>query len=541
MSVNSKFILVNNVKMPINASFKEAFSVAKGRLSRLGLAGAATKYSIYRRSVDARKKPEIYFVYSVLAEGDFLNVDADRLRVADMAIVNPCASPEILHGDVELSAPPVIVGAGPAGLFAALLLAESGYNPVILERGGSVAERQEAVRRFNLTHILDTDTNIQFGAGGAGTFSDGKLVTRINDALSGYILERFVEFGAPEDIRYIAKPHIGTDILSVVVDRMIEKICALGGSIHYHTKFLSPITSGGEVSGVRTDKGDFSAGALILAIGHSARDTYMNLISGGFVIEPKPFSVGMRIEHLTEDIDRAMYGDMAGNEHLGHAEYALSNDTKGRGTYTFCMCPGGEVVAAASEDGGVVVNGMSYHSRSGRNSNSAVVATIFREDYGATPTAAIEFQRNIERRAFLTGGGEYRAPIITVGDFLTGKRGSEPTRITPTYMNGENVRLADPKDFLPSYVCESIRGAISAFDRKISGFAAHDAILTGAETRTSAPVRIMRDTETRVAVGYRNIYPAGEGAGYAGGITSAAVDGAKSALALMRAYSPISK
>ncbi|MBE6532677.1 MAG: hypothetical protein E7676_04105 [Ruminococcaceae bacterium] len=541
MSLNSKFILVNNVKMPINASEKEAFSVAKGRLSRLGLAGAAAKYSIYRRSVDARKKPDIYFVYSVLVEGSFNGVVGERLARADMALVNPHAKPEIVLGDGELSAPPLIVGAGPAGLFAALLLAESGYNPVILERGGSVAERQEAVRKFNLTHILDTDTNIQFGAGGAGTFSDGKLVTRVNDALSGYILERFVEFGAPEDIRYIAKPHIGTDILSLVVERMIDRICALGGSIHYHTKFISPIISGGELCGVKTDGGDFPAGALILAIGHSARDTYMNLISGGFVVEPKPFSVGMRIEHLTEDIDRAMYGDMAGDERLGHAEYALSNDTKARGTYTFCMCPGGEVVAAASEDGGVVVNGMSYHSRSGRNSNSAVVATIFREDYGATPTAAIEFQRNIERRAFQTGGGEYRAPIITVGDFLHGKQGSEPTRITPTYMNGENVRLANPNDFLPSYVCDSIKSAILAFDRKISGFAAHDAILTGAETRTSAPVRIMRDPETRVAVGYRNIYPAGEGAGYAGGITSAALDGAKSALALMKVYRPISK
>ena len=541
MNSSQQFVLINNVKMPISASESEAFSVAKSRLKSLGLAGAAKSYSVYRRSIDARKRPDIYFVYSIMVGGNFSNAEAERLKRADILFIDPYARPEIILGDGELSAQPVVVGAGPAGLFAALLLAESGYSPLILERGGSVEQRRDAVRKFNLTHILDTDTNIQFGAGGAGTFSDGKLVTRINDPLTNYVLERFVEFGAPEDIRYIAKPHIGTDILSLVVERMIERICLLGGKIHYHTKFISPVISGQKVVAVRTDKGDYPCGALVLAVGHSARDTYQNLLSGGFLIEPQSFSVGMRIEHLTEDIDRGMYGELAGDTRLGHAEYALSYDTKNRGTYTFCMCPGGEVVAAASEDGGVVVNGMSYHARDGKNSNSAVVATIFREDYGATPLGAIEFQRNIERLAFKSGGGEFCAPIITVGDFLSGKRGSEPTRITPTYMNGNNVRLADPYDFLPSYVCDSIKGAISAFDKKISGFAASDAILTGAETRTSAPVRILRDNTTRVAIGYSNIYPAGEGAGYAGGITSAAIDGVKSALALMKVYRPISE
>ena len=540
MNPNLQFVLINNVKMPISASPKEAFSVAKSRLKALGLASSIESCSVYRRSIDARKRPDIFFVYSIMVGCRFTEAEVSRLKRAEIPFVDPLLRPEIVFGDAGLSAPPVIVGAGPAGLFSALLLAESGYNPVILERGGSIAERQEAVRKFNITHVLDTETNIQFGAGGAGTFSDGKLVTRINDPLTNYILDRFVEFGAPEDIKYIAKPHIGTDILSLVIERMIERICALGGNIHYHTKFISPVIFNSTVTAVRTVKGDFPCGALILAIGHSARDTYASLVSGGFVIEPKSFSVGMRIEHLTDDIDRAMYGEMAGDERLGHAEYALSHDTRNRGTYTFCMCPGGEVVAAASEVGGVVVNGMSYHSRGGRNSNSAVVATIFREDYGASPLAAIEFQRNIERRAYETGGGEYRAPIITVGDFLSGKQGSEPKRVIPTYMNGGNVRLADPYDFLPSYVCDSIKGAISAFDKKISGFAADDAIFTGAETRTSAPVRIMRDNATRVAIGYKNIYPAGEGAGYAGGITSAAIDGAKSALALMKVYRPLS-
>ena len=536
MNFTDKFLLINNIKLPVNASETEAFSVAKGVLKRAGLLSFVKGYSIFRRSVDARRKPEIFFVYSVAAIGDFPSIDEGKQKKFGIALQEPLMKPKAEIGDRRLSAPPVIVGSGPCGLFAALLLAEEGYNPIILERGGSVSDRHKAVEAFNTTKTLDTNTNIQFGAGGAGTFSDGKLVTRINDPLTNYVLDRFVEFGASEEIRYIAKPHIGTDVLSKVVDNIIDRICELGGRIFYHTRFISPITDNGQVRAVLTDKGEFPCGALILAIGHSARDTYESLLSQNFSIEAKSFSVGMRIEHLAEDIDYAMYGDGANNEKLGHAEYTLSHNTKTRGTYTFCMCPGGVVVAAASEEGGVVVNGMSYNSRSERNSNSAVVTTVFREDYGAEPMAAINFQRSIERSAFLAGGSDYSAPIITVGDFLSGECKTMPKRILPSYMYGKNVKLARPESYLPDFVCNGIKSALTDFDKKINGFACPDAVLTGAETRTSAPVRIVRDNETRLAKGFENIYPAGEGAGYAGGITSAAVDGAKSALALMKTW-----
>lgn len=537
MDFSDRFVLINNIKLPVNASPKEAFSAAKGVLRKAGLHSFAKEYTIYRRSVDARKKPNIYFVYSVAVKGDFPGLDKEQQRRLGISVEETVSLDTSEKGGKPLSAPPVIVGAGPAGLFAGLLLAEEGYAPIIIERGGSVGERKEAVRNFELTHVLDPETNIQFGAGGAGTFSDGKLVTRINDPFTGYVLDRFIEFGAPEEIRYIAKPHIGTDILSAVVERMTERICALGGQVLYHTKYIAPILNNNTVVGVETSRGEIGCGALILAIGHSARDTYENMIKSSFDIEAKNFSVGMRIEHLAEDIDYALYGTREYNPTLGHAEYALSYDTKNRGSYTFCMCPGGVVVAAASEEGGVVVNGMSYNSRSERNSNSAVLTSVYKEDFGGRPMAAIEFQRKIEQAAFNAGGGGYSAPIITFGDFISGACKTEPNRILPSYMSGNNVKLARPESYLPDFVCRGISSAILDFDRKITGFATPDAVLTGAETRTSAPLRIIRNNETRLATGYTNIFPAGEGAGYAGGITSASIDGLRSALALMKIFS----
>jgi uncharacterized FAD-dependent dehydrogenase len=356
--------------------------------------------------------------------------------------------------------------------------------------------------------------------------------------MSSYVLSKLVEFGAPEEILYAARPHVGTDVLSIVIERIICEIERLGGKVIYNTKYLSSKNSGADTYALTTS-GEIPYGALILAIGHSARDTYAELMERDFKIEGKPFSVGMRIEHLTANIDQAMYGKFAGHKNLGHAEYNLSHNTKQRGVYTFCMCPGGEVVAAASEEGGVVVNGMSNHARSGTNSNSAVVCSIFKEDYGTSPKAAIEFQRNIERYAFRSAGADYSAPIVTVGDFLNGKATAEPTDIIPTYMNYSRTKIVSPELYLPKFVCGAIKDALVSFDKKIKGFATASAVLTGAETRTSAPVRILRDSELRVAIGTENIYPCGEGAGYAGGITSAAIDGIKTAYAVIKKYKPI--
>ena len=531
----NEFIIVNNVKVPIDASLKEAFNIARTRLKKSGLYSHEIEFSVYRRSVDARNKQNICFVYSVAAKGEFPSIDDNRLlsfgmsRITDSSLVEPC------EGSEKLNAPPLIVGAGPAGLFCALLLAERGYKPIIVERGGNIEKRLQSIRRLKEKRLLDPNCNVQFGLGGAGTFSDGKLVTRINDPLCSEVLNRFVEFGADPAIKYIAKPHIGTDKLSIIVKKMSERIEELGGKLLFNTKFIRPVISGRRVVSAVTDAGEIETGALILAIGHSARDTYQTLINNGYDIAPKNFSVGMRIEHRREDIDKALYGDFAGNPNLGAAEYNLSYDTKNRGVYTFCMCPGGIVVPAASEEGGIVVNGMSYSSRSETNSNSAVVCSVFKEDYGSDPSKAIAFQRNIERKAFAAAGNDYSAPIITVGDFLSGNLSKEPDEVLPTYMDGA-VRLVRPEEYLPSILAEGIKNALTAFGRKIKGFDSPSAVLTGCETRTSSPVRIVRDDISRCATGYDNLYPIGEGAGYAGGITSASVDGIKTALAVISKY-----
>ena len=531
----TKRIIVNNIKLPTDASIQEAFSVSESRLKKAGIKASDAEYKVYRRSVDARVRGEIKFVYSVLVTARFSNLSDATLSMAG-ASVDKTEMPVPEFGDEKLQGRPVVVGSGPCGLFCALMLAENGYAPIVIERGGSVSERIAAIEKFKKSRMLDTDTNIQFGAGGAGTFSDGKLITRINDGMSAYVLEKFVDFGASDEILYSAKPHIGTDVLCGIIDKMVARIEQLGGEVRFHTTFVNANFSRQNITEILTNNGKIKTGALVLAVGHSARDTYETLIDGNLKIEAKNFSVGMRIEHLAESIDKAMYGKMAGDKNLGHAEYALSYNTKERGVYTFCMCPGGEVVAATSENGGVVVNGMSESRRDGRNSNSAVVCSIFREDYGSDPRAAIAFQRKIERAAFVAGGADYSAPIITFGDFADGKLSREPSTVLPTYMNGDGVKLASPYDYLPTIVCDSIRNAVFNFDKKIHGFADRDAVLTGAETRTSAPLRILRDNETRLAFGYGNLYPAGEGAGYAGGITSAAIDGIRTALAIMKKY-----
>ena len=537
MSNYTRSYIINNITLPINASHKEAFAVALKKLKQLGVSTGGCQTSVFRRSIDARKRNDIKFVYSVMVSGDIPEISEERTRAAGITAYSYC-DPVFTTGSEAMDSPIVVVGSGPCGLFAALLLAEAGFKPILIERGGSVKERQRCIDAFKTTRVLDTNTNIQFGAGGAGTFSDGKLITRINDRMSSYVLRRFVEFGAPEEILYNAKPHVGTDVLSVVVDRMLDRITSLGGQVLYHTELKDFITSGTRLVKIVTNNGEIDCSAVILAIGHSARDTYRRLIEKGCDMIAKPFSVGMRIEHSTDTIDKGMYGDFAGHPALGHAEYSLSYNTRERGVYSFCMCPGGVVIPAASEEGGVVVNGMSYHARNGSNSNSAICCNVFKEDYGGHPLDAIEYQRKIERAAFTAGGQNYSAPIITVGDFLAGRCKNEPTDVIPTYMDGEGVTLADPDAYLPAKITELIRRGIVDFDRKINGFASPTAVLTGAETRTSAPLRIVRDADTRLATGYDNLYPAGEGAGYAGGITSAAIDGIHTAIALINRYKP---
>ena len=526
--------LVNDIVLPLDFVEGEAFSKAEKRLRAAGIMpGRDVRYSVFRRSVDARRRDDIRFTLSVLAEGDLPALSDEQLKRNRIAVR---AEEDLFVGtpDRRLTERPVIVGSGPAGLFAALMLSENGYRPIVLERGGSLAERIEKVDGFRASRILDPSTNVQFGAGGAGTFSDGKLVTRINDPAVSFVLRRFVEFGAPKEILQLSRPHVGTDLLRGVLANMISYLESKGTEFRYHTRALSVKTKNGLATSVLTDRGEIPCGALILAVGNSASELFLRLLSDGFSVEAKPFSVGMRIEHPQEVIDRALYGSFAGHPALGHAEYNCSCDTDSRGVYTFCMCPGGEVVCGASEEETVVVNGMSRHARDGKNANSAVCVSVFREDYGSTPQGAISFRQMIERAAYASAGGGYAAPAVTAGDLLSGRANRPVGAVVPSYLSGD-VRIVSPEKYLPPFVVEGIARGLRAFDKRIRGFASDDAILTGPETRTSSPVRILRG-EDRAALGFENIYPSGEGAGYAGGITSSASDGCRTAIALMSRY-----
>ena len=536
MTVRASAFLISDVRAPFDAPTEEVLRIAKAKMKRACSSADSLHFRLYKKSFDARKKPAGLQVCTVLAEAAEPIAVREELLARAGVRVFARAEPTVLHGTEPLTDRPLVVGMGPAGLFCALMLAEQGYRPILIDRGDDVDTRASKTAQFRAGGELDAESNIQFGAGGAGTFSDGKLVTRVNDPLCHYVLQRLVEFGAPEEILVRAKPHVGTDILRMVVARMLSRIEELGGTVRYRTRLDDFAQEGDGVRAV-TATGELRAGVLVLAIGHSARDTFDLLMRRALALEPKPFSVGVRIEHLRADIDRALWGDAAGHPALGAAEYALSDTTGARGVYTFCMCPGGEVVTAASEQGGVVVNGMSYHARNGLNSNAAIAVSVTPADVGGRISDSIDFQRRLERAAFAAGGGDYRAPVQTVGDFLEGKHGTAPSRIRPTY-GGGRVQTADLRTVLPAFVCDTLAAGIGSFARKLEGFAAPDAVLTGVETRTSSPVRILR-TQARTALGQDRIYPAGEGAGYAGGITSAALDGLSTALAIMARFAPI--
>jgi uncharacterized FAD-dependent dehydrogenase len=502
--------------------------------------GAVAAVTIVRRAVDARRKSNIAFVYSLdvalaAPEGQVLaRLAGDR----DVALRTEEAPAPVVPGHKPLDHPPVVVGAGPAGLFAALALAEHGYRPVLLERGRDVETRTRDVARFWRTGEFDPASNVQFGEGGAGTFSDGKLTTRVTDPRSAQVLDALVAAGAPAEIKYLHKPHVGTDKLRTVVANLRRRILAAGGTVEFESRVTDIAVDGGTLTGIIINENrHIPARVALFAIGHSARDTYAMLAARGLAMEAKPFAVGVRIEHPQELIDCAQYGGLAGHPKLGAADYALVFQDKaaGRTAYSFCMCPGGLVVAAASEEGGVVTNGMSLYGRASGLANSALVVGVGPADFGGGVLAGIEFQRRWERLAFAAGGGSYAAPVQAVGDFLAGRTGGG--YLAPPSYRPATV-AADLAACLPPAVAATLARALPDFGRRIKDFDHPRAVLTGVETRTSAPVRLVRGADF-MSPAIAGLAPVGEGAGYAGGIMSAALDGLNAALAIIGEYRPL--
>jgi len=492
-------------------------------------------YKIFKESLDARKK-NITFVYTVDV------TLANEKTILSKKIPNVSITPNLKYKmpPKRTSPPnkrPIVIGFGPAGMFAALLLAQSGYQPIVFERGGTVDERISDINHFWKNGILNPESNIQFGEGGAGTFSDGKLTTRVKDLRGRKVLEELVDAGAPKEILYVGNPHIGTDLLRDVVINIREKIIDLGGEIHFNTRVDRFIIKDGQIRGVVTNHNGenqtFESDHVILAIGHSARDTFEMIYKHKIDIVAKPFAVGARIEHPQVLINQLQYKELANHPRLGSAEYRLTHQaSNGRGVYTFCMCPGGFVVPASSEAGMVVTNGMSEHARRERNANSAILVQVQTEDFPSDhPLAGIEFQRELEAHAFTMGGSDYKAPAQLVGDFLANRPSVAIGKTQPTYAIG--VKLTNLHALFPKEINDAMIEGISAFDQKLPGFAMNDAILTAVESRSSSPVRITRDAQTFQSTNLKGFYPAGEGAGFAGGIISSAIDGLRCAESLI--------
>ena len=484
---------------------------------------------IVRRSIDARKKPDVKVVYTIDVKVDGNEAKILRQSGCKRASIAPISfyKPPKTAPDVEKR--PVVVGFGPAGMFAALILSIAGLRPLVLERGADAATRHEKVEQFWQTGQLDTKTNVQFGEGGAGTFSDGKLNTGVNNPKIGWILQQFVLAGASEDILFDAKPHVGTDVLLHVVQNIRQRIISLGGEVRFHTQMESLLLENGAVTGIRTTDGEtIACDRVILAIGHSARDTFVSLQQQGVAMEAKPFAMGVRIEHKQTTIDQAQYGCL--NDALPPADYKLVKHLDNGTVYTFCMCPGGYVVAAASEEGGVVTNGMSYADRAGDNANAALLVTVNPEDFGSDdPLAGMYWQRKIEQAAYGVSGS-YAAPAQTVGDFLAGKEGQGQGDVTPTYRPG--VCWTDLHRVLPEKITTALKTALPLLEGNLKGYSDPNAVLTAPETRSSSPVRIVRQADKQ-STAVLGLFPAGEGAGYAGGIMSAAIDGMECAEALI--------
>ncbi len=517
-----------------------ALGRAAGKM--LGCSPAAIEgLELRRRAVDARKRDNVHFICTVR----FTAADEDALfdavpprfrkHLRFVADETPAFPEPVAHAR---GGHPVVVGAGCAGLFAALTLAHAGLEPLLVERGDGARRRTEACERFNAAGELDPESNIQFGLGGAGTFSDGKLTTGTKNPAHRLILETFVAAGAPREILWDAKPHIGSDILPTVVENIAARIRELGGEVRFRTRLVRIERAGGRVAAVVLADADgreerVATERVVLATGHSARDVFQMLADGGFALARKTFAMGVRIEHRQAAIDRALYGRAAGHPALGAASYKLvAHLAGGRSVFSFCMCPGGQVVAAASEPGGVVVNGASLYARAGRNANAALLVNVTPDDLpGDDPLAGLALQRRCERAAFDLGGGEYRAPAQLLGDFLARRPSTCPGEVEPTYPRG--VAWTELDGCLPAHVAEALRAGIPQFERRIRGYSARDAVLTGVESRSSSPITVLRDKGTCQALGASGLFPCGEGAGYAGGIMSAATDGIRCAEALI--------
>ncbi|MBR7178291.1 MAG: FAD-dependent oxidoreductase [Oscillospiraceae bacterium] len=485
---------------------------------------------IVRKSIDARKKPDVKINYTIDVKVSGNEEKILRNSRCKKAGIAPWTSYKVKPIKNLSGKRPVVVGFGPAGMFAALVLAMSGARPIVLERGEDAESRHEKVQKFWQTGELDMRSNVQFGEGGAGTFSDGKLNTGVNNPRIPWVLEQFVQAGAQENIRYDAKPHVGTDVLLHVVQSLRNKIISLGGEVRFNTQVTGLKTEDGKLVGLELEDGSsIECDHCILAIGHSARDTFRMLQASGIPMEPKAFSMGVRIEHRQDMVDLSQYGQLSPD--LPPADYKLVSHQEDCTVYTFCMCPGGYVVAAASEEGGVVTNGMSFSDRGGENANAAVLVTVQPKDFPYPgPLGGAVWQREIEEKAYQISGS-YRAPAQRFGDFLEGKASTGPGEIRPTYLPG--VHWCDLHDVLPEKITTALKAGITELDGKLKGFASPDAVLTGPETRSSSPVRIVRDSDGQSPL--VGLYPAGEGAGYAGGIMSAAVDGMEAAEAVLKA------
>lgn len=492
-------------------------------------------WKIFKKSIDARKKTDIFFNYTIdISVND--ESKYPKFQKIDNCNIDTTIIKNFTSNDVSKKISPVIIGAGPAGLFSALILIQNGICPIIIEQGKTVEERKKDVDNFLFNKALNSFSNVQFGEGGAGTFSDGKLTTGINNPLCKKVLQEFVNFGAPNEILYLSKPHIGTDNLIKVIKNMRNYIISKGGKFYFNTKFIDFSITNGNLNSILLknliDNSTFEilTNKLILAIGHSSRDTFELLYKNGVCLEKKNFSVGVRIEHLQDDINFSQYGNITKLK-LPPAEYKLAyHSPSGRSCYTFCMCPGGVVMASSSEPNTIVTNGMSNYLRDGLNANSALLVNVTPEDFpDSSPLSGIYFQKNLEEKAFVLGGSNYNAPIQRVEDFLNNNKSLQIGNVIPSYLPG--TTLSNLNDILPNFVSSTLKEGILHFDKKLKGFANPDAILTGVETRSSSPVKIPRNN--LLVSNISGIYPCGEGAGYAGGIMSAAVDGIKCALSIL--------